>query len=48
MQAQQERLIAYEGNFDKQKLSLARAIGLPIGQKFRLTETFPMPRYHRT
>ncbi len=41
MQAQQERLLAYEGNFDKQKLSLARAIGLPIGQNFRLTETVP-------
>jgi outer membrane protein TolC len=38
---QQQRLIAYEGDFEKQKLSLARAIGLPPGQKFSLAD--PMP-----
>ena len=38
---QQQRLIAYEGEFEKQKLSLARAIGLPLGQKFSLAD--PMP-----
>jgi outer membrane protein TolC len=38
---QQQRLISYEGDFEKQKLSLARAIGLPPGQKFSLAD--PMP-----
>jgi len=38
---QQQRLIAYAGDFEKQKLSLARAIGLPPGQRFSLAD--PMP-----
>ncbi len=37
-QSQQERQIYYEGQFDQQKLALARAIGLPPGQQFRLTD----------
>jgi outer membrane protein TolC len=40
-QAERQRLIAYEGDFDKQKLALGRAIGLPAGQPFRTTETVP-------
>lgn len=41
MQSQRQRLIAYEGDLDIQKLALARAIGLPPGQQFRLTEDVP-------
>jgi outer membrane protein TolC len=41
MQAQRQRLIAYEGDLEKQKLALGRAIGLPAGQQFRTTETVP-------
>jgi outer membrane protein TolC len=38
MQAQQQRVIFFENEFEKQKLSLARAIGLPIGQPFNLAD----------
>ena len=41
LQAQQQRLIFFRNEFDKQKLGLARAIGLPDGQPFRLTDTVP-------
>jgi outer membrane protein TolC len=37
-QAQQQRLIVAEDQFNKDKLALARAIGLPIGQEFSLSE----------
>jgi outer membrane protein TolC len=38
MQAQQQRVIFFENEFEKQKLSLARAIGLPVGQSFTLAD----------
>ena len=38
LQAQQQRLIVAEGQFAKDKLALARAIGLPLGQEFSLTD----------
>jgi outer membrane protein TolC len=38
MQAQQQRLIVAENDFAKEKLSLAQAIGLPMGQEFQLTD----------
>jgi outer membrane protein TolC len=38
LQAQQQRLIVSEDQFAKDKLSLARAIGLPLGQKINLTD----------
>jgi len=41
LQAQQQRLIFYQNEFEKQKLNLARAIGLPLGQKFSLTDQAP-------
>jgi outer membrane protein TolC len=41
LQAQQQRLIFYRNEFEKQKLSLARTIGLPLGQKFSLTDLAP-------
>ncbi|HWR53851.1 MAG TPA: TolC family protein [Bryobacteraceae bacterium] len=40
-QAEQQQLIFYEGEFEKQKLNLARAIGLPPGQTFRLADGAP-------
>jgi outer membrane protein TolC len=45
-QVEQQRLIAYEGAWTKQKLTLARAIGLPPGQEYELAEKFdysPLP-----
>jgi outer membrane protein TolC len=41
LQAQQQRLILAEDQFAKDKLTLARAIGLPLGQEFRLAEGMP-------
>jgi outer membrane protein TolC len=38
LQAQQQRLIVAEDQHAKDKLALARAIGLPLGQKFVLTD----------
>jgi outer membrane protein TolC len=38
LEAQQQRLIVAEDQFAKDKLALARAIGLPLGQEFRLTD----------
>ncbi len=42
MQAQQQRLVAARNDFAKQKLTLARIIGLPAGQDFLLTEKIPV------
>jgi outer membrane protein TolC len=41
MQNQRQRLLAAQNDFEKAKLALARAIGLPIGQQFRLTTEAP-------
>jgi outer membrane protein TolC len=41
LQAQQQRLIFFQNEFEKQKLNLARAIGLPVGQQFRLADQIP-------
>ncbi len=38
LQAQQQRLIVAEDRFEKDKLALARAIGLPLGQEFTLAD----------
>ncbi len=42
MQVQQQRLLAVRNDFAKQKLSLARIIGLPTAQDFNLTEKIPV------
>ena len=39
--SQRQRLIVAEQDAAKEKLALARAIGLPLGQRFRLSD--PMP-----
>jgi outer membrane protein TolC len=41
LQARQQQLIAARNNYAKQKLSLARIIGLPGGQEFSLSDTAP-------
>ncbi|MEO6239116.1 MAG: TolC family protein [Vicinamibacterales bacterium] len=41
LQTQRQRVIAAENDFAKAKLQLARAIGLPLGQAFNLTDKMP-------
>ena len=41
LQAQQQRLIYLQNQFQTEKLDLARAIGLPMAQKYRLTDQVP-------
>jgi outer membrane protein TolC len=41
LKTQQQRLLAQRNQFDKDKLSLARAIGLPAGQNFDLADSVP-------
>ncbi len=45
LQAQQQRLILAENDYAKQKLALARAIGLPLGQEFNLTDDVPYAQF---
>ena len=40
-QSEQQTLIAAQNSLDKDKLALARAIGLPLDQKFEVTDTAP-------
>ena len=41
LQSREQRLIVAQNNLAKQKLALARAIGLPSGQKFEITTQIP-------
>lgn len=41
LQTQKQRLIAARNSFEKSKLSLGRAIGLPDGQEIRLADVMP-------
>jgi outer membrane protein TolC len=41
LQTRQQQLIVARNDYAKQKLSLARIIGLPLGQEFQLTEKAP-------
>ena len=41
MENQRQRVIYFENEFSKQKLQLARAIGMPLGQEYDLTDRFP-------
>ncbi len=43
LQAQQEALIEAQNDLEKQRIALARVIGLPVGQKFSLVNRVP---YH--
>jgi outer membrane protein TolC len=40
-QTDEQRVIVAQANLDKDKLTLARLIGLPAGQQFRVTSTAP-------
>jgi outer membrane protein TolC len=39
LRSRRQRLIFYQNEFEKQKLALARAVGIPLAQRFRLTDT---------
>lgn len=41
LQSRQQQLISARNDFAKQKLTLARVIGLPLGQEFTLTDKAP-------
>jgi len=41
LQAQQEAVIQAENDLEKQRISLARVIGLPVQQKYRLVDRVP-------
>jgi outer membrane protein TolC len=41
LQAEQQQLISARNEFQRAKLDLARAIGLPLGQQFDLTDAVP-------
>lgn len=41
LQTQQQQLIAAQNDFSKQKLALARMIGLPLAQQFTLSDSAP-------
>lgn len=41
LQAQEEAVIQSENDLEKQRIALARVIGLPVRQKFRLTNRVP-------
>ena len=41
LQTQRQRAIVAQNDFEKQKLQLARAIGLPVGQTFILADAMP-------
>jgi len=41
LQNQQQRRVAFKNEFAQQKLNLARAIGIPLGQEIMLTDRMP-------
>jgi outer membrane protein TolC len=43
MQAQQQRLVVAQSDFEKQKLAFGRVIGLAPAQQFNLTDKIPAP-----
>lgn len=43
MQAQQQRLLVAQNEFDKEMLQVGRVIGIPSGQKFTLADKIPEP-----
>lgn len=40
-QQQQQRVLSAEGQLEKQKMALARTIGMPVSQQFELTDAVP-------
>ena len=41
MQTQQQRVLAAQNQFEQQKMSLARTIGIPVAQQFQLSDAVP-------
>jgi outer membrane protein TolC len=41
MQTQQQRVLAAQNQFEQQKMSLARTIGMPVAQQFELIDAVP-------
>lgn len=41
LQTEQQRLRSLQADYEKQKLTLARVVGLPLGQDFTLADEFP-------
>ncbi len=41
MKTQQQRVLAADDQYQQQRMALARIIGLPVGQQYRLTDTVP-------
>jgi outer membrane protein TolC len=41
LQTQQQRVLAAENQYQRQRMVLARTIGLPVSQQFQLTDTVP-------
>lgn len=41
MQTQQQRVLAAQNQYERQKMLLARTIGLPVAQQFQLTDAVP-------
>ncbi|MGC2696957.1 MAG: TolC family protein [Candidatus Angelobacter sp.] len=41
MQTQQQRVLAAQNQYERQKMLLARTIGLPVSQEFQLTDAVP-------
>ncbi len=41
MQTQQQRVLAAQNQYERQKMVLARTIGLPVSQQFQLTDAVP-------
>ncbi len=41
MQTQQQRVLASQDQYERQRMTLARTIGLPVSQQFQLTDTVP-------
>jgi outer membrane protein TolC len=41
MQQQQQRVLAAQEQYERQRMILARTIGLPVSQQFQLTDTVP-------
>jgi outer membrane protein TolC len=41
LQTQQQRVLAAQNQYERQKMVLARTIGMPVSQQFQLTDTVP-------
>jgi outer membrane protein TolC len=41
MQTQQQRVLAAQNQYERQRMQLARTIGLPVAQEFQLTDAVP-------